>query len=137
MTVNIAAPLQTVEPGSRLGDIFDLADSIQRKIGINTYNAITASTTQTQAGGTKLRHGISVIATANGSDAVTLPSAMVGSMLVIVNHTGQTIQLFPPVGGTINAASANAAVTIADATTSIYVCASANQYWGGAITNES
>lgn len=136
MTVNIASPLQTVEPGSRLGDIFDLADSIQRKIGINTYNGIVASTTQTQVGGTKLRHGISVIATAAASDAVTLPAAIVGSFLLIVNNTGQTIQIFPPVGGTINVAAANAAVTAATATTSLYLCAAANQYWGGAITNE-
>lgn len=137
MTVNIASPLQIVEPGSRLGDIFDLADSIQRKIGINTYDALMASTTQTQAGGTKLRHGMNVVATANGSDAVTLPAAIVGSIIVLVNHSGQTVTLFPPVGGAINAAGANNSVSVANVTTSIYVCTSANQYWGGAITNET
>jgi hypothetical protein len=138
MTQTVPTDLQSVITGAPfLGAVGDLADCIKRGYGMNTYDAVTASTTQTQAGGTKLFHGLNVIATASGSDAVTMPMTSVfGCILVIVNHTGQTIQLFPAVGGTINAANANAAVTIATATTSIYVSSVNNQWWGGAITNE-
>ncbi len=139
MTQTVPLDLQSLNLNSiALVDGGNLADCAKRDYGRNTYDAITASTTQTQAGGTVLHHGLNIVATANGSDAVTMPQTTVlGAHLLLVNHSGQTIQLFPAVGGTINAANANAAVTVATATTSVYVCGVNNQWWGGAITNEA
>ena len=134
---NLPSSLQNVDPGLRLGDIRGLTDCVSKNQGVNSNGAITASTTQTQAGGTALNYGFNSVSSANASDAVTLPKAVKGTFLVLVNHSGQTIQLFPAVGDTINAALVNAAVTVATATTSLYVCNnSATQWWGGAITNE-
>ena len=139
MTQTVPTDLQNLVVGAPfLGDVGNLADCIKRGYGLNTYDGVTASTTQTQTGGTSLFHGLNIVATANGSDAVTLPkNSVLGNFLILVNHSGQTIQLFPAVGGTINAASPNAAVTVANATTSLFVCGANNQWWGGAITNES
>ena len=137
MTQNIASDLQSVDPGLRLADVSQLSGAVAKLSAINTYDAITASTTQTQAGGTILRHGISSVTSANASDAVTLPKATPGVLLVLANSSGQSIQLFPSQGDKINAAAIDAAVTIATATTSIYVCSVALQWWGGAITNEA
>ena len=138
-TKSVPTDLQTLNLGApSLGDVGNIVDTIMRDYGRNNYDALTASTTQTQAGGTKLFHGLNIVATASGSDAVTMPATSVlGAMLVLVNHTGQTIQLFPAKGGTINAASPDAAVTVATATTSVYVCGANLQWWGGPITNEA
>ena len=139
MTQTVPSDLQTLNVGGPfLGAVGDLADCVKRGYGMNTYDAITASTTQTQAAGTKLFHGLNIVASASSSDAVTLPQTTVfGNILVLVNHSGQTINLFPAKGGTINAASPDAAVSVATATTSIYVSGVNNQWWGGAITNEA
>ena len=139
MTQTVAKDLQNLNVNTvGLYDGGNIVDCIKRGYGLNTYDALTASTTQTQAGGTALHHGLNIVATAAASDAVTMPTnSVLGNILIIVNHTGQTIQLFPAVGGTINAASKNAAVTIATATTSVYVFGVNAQWWGGAITNEA
>ena len=137
MTQNIASDLQNVDPGLRLADVRQLSDGVARLAAINTYDGLTASTTQTQAGGLVLRHGISSVTSANASDAVTLPKATPGVLLIIANSSGQTIQLFPFLGDKINVAAINAAVSVATATTSFYACSVALQWWGGAITNET
>ena len=139
MTQTVPSDLQSLNTGGPfLADVGNVVECIKRGFGQNTYDALTASTTQTQAGGTALHHGINIVATASGSDAVTMPGTTVlGAILVLVNHTGQTIQLFPAKGGKINAANTDAAVTVGDTTTSIYICGVNNQWWGGAITNEA
>ena len=137
MTQNIASDLQSVDPGPRLADVRQISDGIARLSAINTYDGLTASTTQTQAGGTVLRHGISSVTSANSADAVTMPKATPGVLLVLANSSGQSIGLFPFKGDKINAAAIDAVVTVATATTSIYVCSVALQWWGGAITNET
>ena len=138
MANNLPSDLQNVLPGPQLGDVKGLSDCIRNGQGRYGTGGIVASTTQTQAGGTSLVYGGNSILTANASDAVTFPKAVAGTMLVIVNHSGQTITAFPFLGDSINAAGANASVTIATATTSVYFSiASSTQWWGGAITNEA
>ena len=133
---NLPSSLQGVDPGIRMIDS-SLIGVAAGMGNVNANPALTAGTTQTQAGGTKLFTGLNAVKTASGSDAVTMPSAASGSFLVLANHSGQTIQLFPAVGETINAASKDAAVTVATATTSVYMCSTAGQWWGGPITNEA
>jgi hypothetical protein len=138
VTSTLPTSISTLLPGARLADVSSLAGSISGGMGNNVNGSLVASTTQTQAGGTKLAYGMNDVLTANASDAATMPKAVSGTMLLLVNHSGQTIQLFPAVGDNINAAAANAAVSVATATTSIYICsASSTQWWGGAITNEA
>lgn len=64
-----------------------------------TTDGITASTTQTQAGGTALTSDFNIIDTvANDDDAVTMPLATAGATVRIVNDGANRLQIFPGVG---------------------------------------
>lgn len=135
---NLPSTLQNLDPGIRLGDMQALANLISTLAGATTQDAVTASTTQSQAGGTVLNASITRITVANSSDAVTLGfSATAGRSFVIINDSGQTIQLFPKGSDKINDASASAAVTIADNTSSDYYCPKAGLWFGGPTTLET
>src|ERR1039458_14836 len=135
--LNIPNSLQSLDPGVRLADVRGLANAVSGGGGYSSQDAVTASTTQTQAGGTKIAATITNVSSANASDAITLPKASPGNTIIIINSTGQTIQAFPFLGDAINAAGANNVVTIATATTSEYYCTLLGQWWGGATTNEA
>ena len=70
--------------------------------------AATASTTQTQAGGTVLNADYTVATVATASDAFTIPANLpVGTQFFIVGGAAAGL-IFPPVGGAINGGSVNA-----------------------------
>ena len=138
MGVNLPASLQNLDPGLRLGDIKALADTISGDGGLSTQNAITASTTQTQVGGTVIIASLSRVTVANANDAVTLGfAASPGGSFTILNDSGQTITLFPKLGDKLCDAAINAGVTIADNTSSTYRCPIIGLWFGGATTFET
>ena len=138
MGVNLPSDLQNLPPGLRLGDTKGLADGIGNDDYRSTQDAITASTTQTQVGGTVLTAAVSRITVANASDAVTLGfSATPGRQFTIINDSGQTITLFPKLGDKLCDAAINAGVTIADNTISKYSCPVILLWFGGATTFET
>lgn len=135
---NLPSSLLNLDPGPRLVDGKGLSDAISGSGGRSSQNAITASTTQTQVGGTVLLANISRITVANASDAVTLGFAAVpGAQFQIINDSGQTFQLFPKLGDKLNDAAVNAAITIADNTSSIYGCPVAGNWFGGPVSLET
>ena len=135
---NLPQSLQVLDPGIRMGDIQALANAVAQWLYASSQDAITASTTQTQVGGTVLNATISRITSANSSDAVTLGfSASPGRSFEIINDSGQTISLFPKSGDKLNDASKDAAVTIADNTISYYSCPKIGLWFGGPATLEA
>ena len=128
---------QQVKGNLTLADAGNIADLFTSLKGAGTQDAVTASTTQTQAGGKAITAAMTNVSSANANDAVTFPQALPGRYLFLVNSSGNTINAFPAVGDALNAAGANNSVSIATATTSVYVCILKGQWWGGAITNES
>jgi len=99
---------------------------------INTANAVLGYVTAvslitaaagTSQGGYKMPTDMVVVTAANGSNtAVTLPDPFlqnwnVGDYYEVVNGTSQALVVFPPTGGVINGASANASVALPAATT--------------------
>jgi hypothetical protein len=126
-----------VEPGKRLIDGEVVANLISGGRGGNTQDAITPSTTQTQAGGQLLDAVISVVNAGNASDALRMPKAAASMVRWIVNDSGQTLQIFPAVGDFINDAAVDAAVTIANNTLSVYVAGANGKWFGGPITLET
>lgn len=86
-------------PGSWANAISNQLYSIQ---------TITASTTQTQAGGTKVTAAAAAVTTANGNDAVTLPKGYAGLEIFIANLSANALGVFPAVGDTIFPSAANA-----------------------------
>jgi len=90
--------------GSAWVEVFELA-------GI--ASGLTASTTQTQGQGA-LTKGFNQVSTcANANDVRTLPAAIAGKVVVVVNDGAQTLQVFPASGDKIDNGSTNASVTIA------------------------
>lgn len=94
---------------------------------LSSQNAITASTTQTRAGGTAITARASRVSVANASDAVTLLGAgavpALGAIFWIANKSGQTIQVFPPgAGDNIDGGAVGAAVNLATACIGFYQC---------------
>ena len=86
--------------------------------------AVTASTTQTQAGGTKLNGDFNIATVANASDAVTIPANLpTGTIFFIVGGANAGL-IFPPVGGAINGGTVDASKPL-DASVVHMVCVTA------------
>jgi hypothetical protein len=86
-------------PGSWANAVTNALTSIQ---------TITASITQTQAGGTKVTCAGAAVTTGNANDAVTLIKGYAGAEIFIANLSANTLGVFPAVGDTIFPSAANA-----------------------------
>lgn len=90
-----------------------------------TSGSITASTTQTQVGGTAVNYLQYVrVVTGNANDAVRLPpinSVCLGVSITLGNASANALQVFPSTGQTINGGAANASVSQAASATKTYV----------------
>ena len=86
----------------------------------STASGLTASTTQTQGQMplTKEINQISVCANAN--DTVTLPSAVSGERITVINNGAQTLRIFPASGDAINGGAVDAATTLASGTSAVF-----------------
>ena len=100
-------------PGSWANAITSLLTSIQ---------TLTASTTQTQAGGTKITAASAAVTTTNANDAVTLPKGYAGLEVFIANLSAQTLGVFPAVGDTCFPSAANDVITQTASKNAIYKC---------------
>jgi hypothetical protein len=70
----------------------------------NISAAVTASTTQTQAGGTALTRDLVFVTTcANDNDTVVLPTASAARQLFIFNTTAHIVRVFPASGDDLGA----------------------------------
>lgn len=96
-------------------------------LALSATNAITASVTQTQVGGTALTTALNRITTcANSGDAVTLAALTPGQSQIIYNDGANPAKVFPATGGNIDGAGANAAVTLTNAKRAIFTCFATN-----------
>lgn len=83
--------------------------------------AATASTTQTQAGGTVLNADFTVATVANASDAFTIPANLPkGTIFFIVGGANAGL-VFPPKGGAINGGSVDASKPLDATVVQMYV----------------
>ena len=80
---------------------------------IQVQASITASTTQTQGQMPITRGFAHVSVCANANDTVTLPTAVTGEYVFIVNRGAQTLQIFPASGDKIDGGATNASITLA------------------------
>lgn len=90
--------------------------SAGQALGINglSNTTITAGTTQTQAGATALTASTNVITTVTtAGDGVSLPNAMVGDSMNILNLGANACTVYPPTGGRINQLSTNSGFSLA------------------------
>ena len=82
----------------------------QARYANGTQNgAVTAGTTQTQAGATALTASINAVTTVTtAGDGVRIPDAEIGDSIEICNLGANSCKVYPPTGGRINALAANA-----------------------------
>lgn len=88
--------------------------------------AITASETDSQAGGTALSYTINnVTVTSGDNDAVTLPTAVAGLVRIVYCNGGTganlALKVYPAASDDINDGSANAAIIIKELTWALFV----------------
>ena len=65
---------------------------------------------------------------ANAGDAVTLPAASAGLMVIVVNNGAESADVFPASGDKIDGGSTNAAYALASATNTIFICQDATDW---------
>ena len=95
--------------------------------------AVTAGTTQTQAGATALTGAVNVVTTGNASDGVRLPAdRSAGDMMYVVNTSTNGAKVYPPVGGAINGGTANADVLLRGRSMGVYMSLGGGN-WGATI----
>lgn len=91
-----------------------------RSLSVGAY---TASTTQTQAGGTVLDADICVLTQANASDAFTIPANLPTGTIIYLKHGATNAGLlYPPVGGAINGGSVDASKPVDVDIISVVIC---------------
>lgn len=91
-------------------------------------NALTASVTQTRAGGLALTKRINRITVcANSGDAVTLPALSAGQSVEVYNDGANPAKVFPNgASDTIDGGAGGASVPLANAKRCLYTCVAAN-----------
>lgn len=112
LIINFVSSRQLL-PGSWANAVTNALSSIQTD---------TASTTQTQAGGTPITAAAAAITTGNANDAVTLPKGYPGAEVFIANLSANTLGVFPAVGDTIFPSAADAVITQTASKNAIYKC---------------
>lgn len=79
----------------------------------HVQNSITANTGSTQATGEPLYDGYNIVTVcANAGDAVTMPAALLGREVRIINNGANACDVFPASGDNLGA-GANTAVSLA------------------------
>ena len=86
------------------------------------------ATGSTQGTALALPADINAFTTVAASTGTILPSMNQGDSVVISNQGANALSVYPPVGGTINALSANTAFSQTAAKTAIYHCINATTY---------
>lgn len=94
-----------------------------------TFSAGFSGTTQ--GTGLVLTKNINQFATVASGTGCVLPNVGAGGEIIIINRGANTLNIFPPSGGAINALASNAAITLATVTTLRFIQTTATQYYTG------
>jgi predicted RecA/RadA family phage recombinase len=106
--------------------VVNLNESATGLIGVQTVAA--AGSTQSDAAA--LGTGLNIVTGADGTKGVVLPTAKAGMIVYLKGTTAGVLKVYPATGGTINALSANAAMSLASgAVPAILVASSATQWY--------
>lgn len=91
---------------------------------LSADDAVTASTSSDQAGGTPVTQQITRVTTVGtAGDSLTLPAALAGDVRIVKNGAAaNSMDVFPATGESINALSANAAYALAATKAAIFFC---------------
>ena len=132
ITVTQAVDLDAME--TSLGTAYQVDASVALTEGItipagkflvdSVTAGITASVPQTQLQGLIISGINEVAVCANDNDAITLPTAVAGYSVTVINNGANTLQIFPYTDDSIDAGAADASTTLAAGKTQVYVAKS-------------
>lgn len=90
-----------------------------------------AAAGNSQATATALVNSVNVIATATATsaDGVRLPSAVIGEKCIVINKSGQTLDVWPSTGDRIEGGTVNAETTQANNTHVIYYAVDSENWY--------
>ena len=83
---------------------------------------VTAHTGSSQGDGAITSFFVEIATVGSSGDAVTLPTAAAGKLVMIANNGANSADVFPASGDKIDGGSANAAVALAAGDNRIYIC---------------
>lgn len=89
----------------------------------------TAATGTTQGGAAALSEGFNLVTGANGTAGVILQPSTKGMSIKIKNNVGSVLNVYPPVGSTINALASNTALAFASSAAAELYCYSTNAWY--------
>ena len=89
---------------------------------------VTAHTGSSQGDGAISSTFVEISVCANAGDAVTLPTAAAGKLVVIANNGANSADVFPASGDKIDGGSANAAQALPAGSNRIYICQDATDW---------
>ena len=89
---------------------------------------VTAHTGSSQGDGAITATFVEIAVCANAGDAVTLPGAAAGKLVVIANNGANSADVFPASGDKIDGGSANVAVALPAGQNRIYICQDATDW---------
>ena len=92
-----------------------MSPQVANLVGESIKTGIAAAG-NSQATAAQLTHTVNVVATATATsaDGVKLPTASTGARCIVINKSGETLDVWPATGDKIEDGSANAATTQAD-----------------------
>lgn len=94
-----------------------------------TFEGLTALAGGGQTGAPVLSNGINVFTTvATAGDSADLPANVLGKIITVVNTTVTSMNVFPSLGDTINALSANTALAVAGGATTQFIGATTTNW---------
>ncbi|KKN45053.1 hypothetical protein LCGC14_0686780, partial [marine sediment metagenome] len=96
-------------------------------IAVDVNAGLTASTTQEQGQGALTAQVNEISTVANINDTVTLPTAVAGLQIVIINNGAQTLQIFPASSDNLGA-GVDTSTTLASGSNVVY-CAYDDTNW--------
>jgi hypothetical protein len=73
--------------------------------------------------------GLNIVTGADGTKGVVLPTAVAGIKVYLKGVTAGVLKIYPATGGTINALSANAAISLASGAVPVILLASSTTQW--------
>lgn len=99
---------------SLAADLTGIGMAPEQAVRLGYQNTAKAGVGTAQVGGTAITSNLTTATTASGQTAFVLPArAELMVPYIVVNTTATAALIFPPSGGAINAASADASVSIA------------------------
>ena len=89
---------------------------------------VTAHTGSAQGNGAIISTFVEIATCANPGDAVTLPTAAAGKLVIIANNGANSADVFPASGDKIDGGSANAALALPAGANRMYICQDATDW---------